>query len=191
MTLLDYASKPDANRPYRWRWLLAVTIGLLAGLACGLFGLQPMLHAIVGDAPVKVGSHTQLIPGRVLFVAMAGISGIVVACSGLAAAGSRKMWFGWPILALIIFALGMGIGMVAAQWRWDQEWAAVQRISPQAFLPRRWLYGPSATVIGFYAIYQIPNFIALAPPICGSIAVLGMLALLKLLRVCGLWKQHV
>jgi hypothetical protein len=184
MTLIGYASKPTSADPYRWRWAVALAVGSGIGLACGLFGLHPMLHAIVGDAQVTIISICRPIPGSVPFIAMAGLSGIVVACSGLLAAGRRMMWFGWPILFLIIFVLGASIGMVVAQRRWDQIWASTTRLSPYIFLPRRWSSG-HGTIVSTFTSYRIWNFIPLAPPAYGCAAVLLTLAVIKTLHYLG------
>jgi hypothetical protein len=185
MTLLDYASNHATEGRSRGRWIIAATVGLGVGLAGGRYGFEPMLHAVVGHERVTVGSKNQIIPAWMLFIMVAGISGIVVACSGLVAAGRRKMWFGWPILFAIVFSLGMSIGLLAAQARWNQERASFNHFSAYTFLPRRYLPHSSNTGFGFYVIYQVPNFIVLAPAACGCAAVICALAVIKMLHYLG------
>jgi hypothetical protein len=184
--ILGYAACGPAG-PWRWRWLMAAALGLAIGAAGGFFAYGPMLAFIAQGQAVSIGSANQFIPAQVRFAIASAIGGLVVACGAVAAAGRRKMWFGWPILLAIIFRLAASLGLLAVRAKFDQTLAYASGYSSYIFLPRGYAAPVPNSVISFnfHVSYRLVNSIALIAPTFGCVAVLLVLILLAILRFFG------
>lgn len=183
MASLDYETGSTINRPHPWRWALVAGVGLGVGLATGWVGYEPTLRFILGKAQVTITSIDALISSEMWFRAMAAISGVLVGCCGVVAGGRRKMWLGWVGFA-IVFAIGTFLGLLASRSVWDRE---VSRVNRLLQLPRLALPGPHSTpgahaITTLFVSYQAPVWLLLAPQICGCVAVLFALFVVKIFQ---------
>jgi hypothetical protein len=180
VTVLNYATQPPRRRIWR-RWIIAAAVGVGIGMLAGKFAYEPMLRAIVGNVQLIITSMNQVLSSWLQFMAVAGFSGVVVGCSAVAAAGRRKMWFGWPILFAAAYLLGASLGLLCARAQWDSQFAILTSFA--RVVSNSTPHFPAN--LQFAVNGQLADVPALTPPICGCAAVLLVLGLLLLLRLLG------